>query len=123
MKTITIQYKGKPEIVEFDDDLKFGEVEDIQAKCVEISDALNNGVKLDIPLYKRLITLAAVKKAPWPVHDEMEYRGLSLKLGNQIAKEATSLYPLRNYLLELMTTVAGDLSEKQLKAVEALKDQ
>ena len=123
MKTITINYLGKEEIVELDDDLKFGEVEDITSKYVNIDDALKGGVKIDIKGYRYAITLACVKKAPWKVNDLIELKGLPRSVGKLVVKEATNMYPLRDCLLEWMGTMSGELTDEQLEFIEKLTNK
>lgn len=121
MKILKIMYNDKEEEVHLDEDLKFGEVEDIQRKFVKIDDAMKGGVQLDPSGYRYAIALACIKKAPWPVNDIIELKGLPRKIGKQVVLEATKLYPLRDCLLDWMESVSGELTEEQLKVIEALK--
>lgn len=120
MKTIEVMYEGKLEPVELDDDLNFGAIEDIQAKYVNVKNAMSGGAEIDIVNYRYAVTLACVKSAPWKINDLLALKDLKRAVGKQVVKEATKLYPLRECLLEWMSTVSGELSEEQLALVESL---
>jgi len=120
MKIIKITYNNVEEEVHLDDDLKFGEIEDLQSKFINTSDALKSNVKMDITGYRYAITLACVKKAPWPLNDIIELKGLPRSVGKIVVSEATKLYPLRDCLLEWMATVSGELTDEQMELIEKL---
>ena len=60
IKSFEIDYEGKNEVIEYEDDITFGELENILNKCLDLSDVAKP--KVNIPLYRQLILTTVIKK-------------------------------------------------------------
>ena len=61
IQSFTIKYEGKKEIIEYEDDITFGELESILAKSVDLTDVTKPRVNL--PEYRMSILLKVLRKA------------------------------------------------------------
>ena len=57
IQSFEIEYEGKQETVEYEDDLKFGELEAILNQCLDLSDVTKP--KVNLPLYRQSILTKA----------------------------------------------------------------
>ena len=106
IKTFTVDWEGKPEEISYDDDIKFGELENILNKCLDMTRV--NEPKVNIPLYRQLIVTAVLTKAPFPINDVTEIRNLKASVAKAIMKGVMKDYPLMKYLEEWVETFVGD---------------
>ena len=112
MIEIEVEYEGKPEKVMLDDNLTFGELEDVISRFVKTGEILRGSIDIDVSAYNMAITVLTVKKAPWKLGDEKALRALPVKEGRKVVREATKMYPLQDSLLEWVAAVqGGDESE------------
>ena len=59
IQSFTIKYEGKKEVIEYEDDLTFGELEHILANSVDLSDVTKPRVNL--PAYRQDILLKTLR--------------------------------------------------------------
>ena len=123
MKTVTVEYKGTTETVEIEDDLTFGEIEGVQTRYLKLNKIVEGKVDIDVFAYGRELTLVAIKKAPWKIHDVMAFRNLSHKLAYSMVREVMEIYPLGDSLLGLLQTMAGESVEKLMAPSSGQKKQ
>jgi hypothetical protein len=109
LKSFEIDYKGKKELIEFEDDITYGEMEAILEGSIDISDI--SKVKVNIPKYRMNILLKVLRKAPFPVGDTVSVRNLSHKEASAIMKGVMKSYPLQNYLQDWVETFTGSTIE------------
>ena len=105
IKTFEIDWEGKKEIVEYEDDLTFGELENIVNQSVDLSDVTKP--KVNLPKYRMNILTSVLRKAPFPVNDEVAIRNLKAKTAKQIISEVMKDYPLMRFLEDWMVTFVG----------------
>tara|TARA_R110000824_G_scaffold45299_1_gene131106 strand:+ start:4243 stop:4614 length:372 start_codon:yes stop_codon:yes gene_type:complete len=105
LKTFKIDYKGKKEIIEYEDDITYGEMEAILEGSIDISDI--SKVKVNIPKYRMNLLLKVLRKAPFPVGDTVSVRNLSMKEASSIMRGVMKSYPLQNYLQDWVETFTG----------------
>lgn len=105
LKSFKIDYKGKKEIIEYEDDITYGEMEAILEAAIDISDI--SKVKVNIPRYRMNLLLKVLRKAPFPVGDTVSVRNLSIKEASSIMKGVMKSYPLQNYLQDWVETFTG----------------
>jgi len=105
IKTFEIDWEGKKEIVEYEDDLTFGELENIVNQSVDLSDVTKP--KVNIPKYRMAVLTKVMRKAPFPVNDEVAIRNLKAKTAKQIISEVMKDYPLMRFLEDWMVTFVG----------------
>lgn len=105
LKTFKIDYKGKKEIIEYEDDITYGEMEAILEAAIDISDI--SKVKVNIPRYRMNLLLKVLRKAPFPVGDTVSVRNLSMKEASSIMRGVMKSYPLQNYLQDWVETFTG----------------
>lgn len=113
MKIAKVPYKGTDVEIELNDDLSLGDVDDIVNKYVKADNIMGGEVKIDIVGYRYALALTTVKKAPWKVDDLITLKDLPLKTGRAVVKEASKLYPLKDCLLDWVSTFAGEMTPEQ----------
>ena len=105
IKTFEVKIAGKAEIIEYEDDLTFGELENIINQSVDLSDVQKP--KVNIPAYRMNILTKVIRKAPFPINDAVAIRNLKAGEANQIISEVMKDYPLMQFLEDWMVTFVG----------------
>ena len=105
IKSFEIDIDGKKEIIEYEDDLLFGELEAIVNISVDLSDVTKP--KVDLPKYRMNILTKVLRKAPFPIDSPEAIRGLKAKTAKQIISEVMKDYPLMRFLEDWMVTFVG----------------
>ena len=106
IKSFQIDWNGTPETVEYEDDITFGELENILNKCLDMTKV--NEPKVNIPLYRQLITSTVITKAPFAIKDVTAIRNLKASVAKKIMQEVMKDYPLMKYLEEWVETFVGE---------------
>ena len=106
VKSFEIDWNGTPETVEYEDDITFGELENILNKCLDMTKV--NEPKVNIPLYRQLITSTVIVKAPFAIKDVTAIRNLKASVAKKIMQEVMRDYPLMKYLEEWVETFVGE---------------
>ncbi len=104
-KSFQIDWKGSTESIEYDDDILFGDLENILNKCLDLKKV--NEPIVNIPLYRQLILTAVITKAPFTLNDISEIRNLKSSVAQKIMMEVMKDYPLMKYLEEWVGTFVG----------------
>ena len=99
LKTFTIQFKGTPEEVQFEDDMPFGKFEEIIKKCANFQEGTNPVTNVQV--YRREVMLNTLKKAPFEISED-GLDQLGYKEVTEIAEKILAAYPLGNYLNQMM---------------------
>ena len=105
IKTFEIDWEGKKEVIEYEDDLTFGELENIVNQSVDLSDVTKP--KVNIPKYRMAVLTKVIRKAPFPVNDEVAIRNLKSGMAKQIISEVMKDYPLMRFLEDWRVTFVG----------------
>ena len=105
IKSFEIDIDGKKEIIEYEDDLLFGELEAIVNISVDLSDVTKP--KVDLPKYRMNILTKVLRKAPFPIDDATAIRNLKAKTAKKIISEVMKDYPLMRFLEDWMVTFVG----------------
>ena len=105
IKTFEVKIAGKAEIIEYEDDLTFGELENIINHSVDLSDVQKP--KVNIPAYRMNILTKVIRKAPFPINDPVAIRNLKAGEAKQIISEVMKDYPLMQFLEDWMVTFVG----------------
>jgi len=105
IKSFDITYEGKKEIIEYEDDLTFGELESILNATVDMSDVTKP--KVNIPQYRQSILLKVLRKAPFALGDQVAIRNLKSTVAKQILTGVMVDFPLAKYLEDWMVTFVG----------------
>ena len=107
IKTFEIDYGDPPkkEIMEYEDDLTFGELENIVNQSIDLSDV--SKPKVNIPKYRMNILTKVIRKAPFPINDAVAIRNLKARTAKQIISEVMKDYPLMRFLEDWMVTFVG----------------
>jgi hypothetical protein len=105
IKSFDIDIDGKKEIIEYEDDLLFGDLEAIVNISVDLSDVTKP--KVDLPKYRMNILTKVLRKAPFPVDSPEAIRNLKAKTAKQIISEVMKDYPLMRFLEDWMVTFVG----------------
>ena len=112
LKTFKITYEGKKEIIEYEDDLTFGEMESILNSCVDLTDV--SKPKVNLPEYRMQILLRVLRKAPFPVGDQVALRNLKVSVVNQVLGGVLKDFPLAKYLGQWMESFIGNDLEEEI---------
>ena len=104
-KSFKITMDGKKEIIEYEDDLTFGELENVINQSVDLTDVTKP--KVNIPKYRMNILTTVLRKAPFPMNDAGAIRNLKAKVAKQIISEVMKDYPLMRFLEDWMVTFVG----------------
>ena len=105
IKSFKIKVDGKKEIIEYEDDLTFGELENVVNESVDLSDVKKP--KVNLPKYRINILTTVLRKAPFPTNDAGVIRNLKAKVVKQIISEVMKDYPLMRFLEDWMVTFVG----------------
>ena len=105
IKSFKIKVDGKKEIIEYEDDLTFGELENVVNMSVDLSDVTKP--KVNLPKYRINILTSVLRKAPFPTNDAGVIRNLKAKVVKQIISEVMKDYPLMRFLEDWMVTFVG----------------
>jgi len=105
IKSFKIKVDGKKEIIEYEDDLTFGELENVVNESVDLSDVTKP--KVNLPKYRINILTTVLRKAPFPTNDAGAIRNLKAKVVKQIISEVMKDYPLMRFLEDWMVTFVG----------------
>ena len=121
IQSFEIDYEGKKEIVEYEDDLAFGELEAILNQCLDLSDVTKP--KVNLPQYRQSILLKAVQKAPFNI-DLPTIRNLKTSVVNQVLKGVLKDFPLVKFLEDWVGTFIGtqeDINIEQVSTTSSRK--
>ncbi len=105
IQSFEIDYEGKQETIEYEDDLKFGELEAILNQCLDLSDVTKP--KVNLPQYRQSILIKAVKKAPFEINLPT-IRNLKTSVVNKVLKGVLKDYPLVKFLEDWVGTFVGN---------------
>ena len=105
IKSFEIDMDGKKEIIEYEDDLLFGELEAIVNISVDLSDVTKP--KVDLPKYRMNILCKVLRKAPFPIDSAPAIKTLKSGVAKQIISEVMKDYPLMRFLEDWMVTFVG----------------
>tara|TARA_R110002020_G_scaffold211011_1_gene417252 strand:+ start:2229 stop:2624 length:396 start_codon:yes stop_codon:yes gene_type:complete len=106
IKKFDVLFGTETKTIEYEDDITFGELENILNKCLDLSDVAKP--KVNIPLYRQLILTTVIKKAPFKVNEIAEIRNLKVSEAKLIMSEVMKDYPLMKYLEEWVETFVGE---------------
>ena len=105
LKTFEIDWENKKESIEYEDDLTFGELENIVNQSVDLTDVTKP--KVNIPVYRRNILTKVITKAPFRTGDINVINQLKSKQTKKIISEVMKDYPLMQFLEDWMVTFVG----------------
>ncbi len=106
IKSFEIDWENSKQTVEYEDDIKFGDLEAILNKCLDMTEI--NKPKVNLPLYRQMILTAVITKAPFEIKDVASIRNLKASTAKIIMKEVMKDYPLAKYLEEWVETFVGE---------------
>jgi len=121
IQSFSIKYEGKKEVVEFEDDLTFGELESILANSVDLSDVTKP--KVNLPAYRQAILLKTLRKAPFKVGDISTLRELRSSVVNDILRGVLKSFPLSKFLEQWMASFIGDTSDLKIEEITTTSSQ
>ena len=121
IQSFEIDYEGGKEIVEYEDDLTFGELEAILDQCLDLSDVTKP--KVNLPQYRQSILLKTIRKAPFEIGSLPTLRNLKTSVVNQVLKGVLKDYPLVTFLEGWVRTFVGneDLSISEVSTTSSPK--
>ena len=111
IKSFPIDYKKEKFIIEYEDDIKFGDLEAIISRSVDLSDPTKP--KVNIPQYRIDIIQKVLRKAPFKVGDLVAIRNQSSSVMSQIISGVMKDFPLGKFLTEWVATFAGNLDDTE----------
>ena len=105
LKSFKIDWEGKSETIEYEDDITYGEMEAILTHAIDLSDV--SKPKVNIPQYRNHLLLKVLRTAPFTVGDAVALRNIKQKQASIIMKEVMKDYPLATYLGDWVETFTG----------------
>ena len=121
LQTFKITWEGKKELIEYEDDLTFGELEAILANAVDLSDVTKPRVNL--PEYRQAILLKTLRKAPFKVGDVVTLRNLKSSVVNDVLRGILKSFPLSKFLEQWMGSFIGDTSDLKIEEITTTSSQ
>jgi len=112
IKSFTVDMNGVPEKIEYEDDITFGQLENILNQCLDMTEFQKP--KVNLPLYRQLILTTVITKAPFELHEEASIRNLKVSVAKKIVQEVMKDYPLAKYLEEWVETFVGETLQEQM---------
>ena len=113
LQTFKITWEGKKELIEYEDDLTFGELEAILANAVDLSDVTKP--KVNLPEYRQAILLKTLRKAPFKVGDVVTLRNLKSSVVNDVLRGVLKSFPLSKFLEQWMGSFVGNIDEVKIE--------
>jgi len=113
LQTFKIKWEGKKELIEYEDDLTFGELESILANAVDLSDVTKP--KVNLPEYRQAILLKTLRKAPFKVGDTVTLRNLKSSVVNEVLRGVLRSFPLSKFLEQWMGSFIGDTENLKIE--------
>jgi|TARA_R110000850_G_scaffold192695_1_gene319490 hypothetical protein len=110
IQSFTVTINGKEEIIEFEDDPPFGEMQKIIKSCIDISDVSHPQVNLQ--LYQQMILQTVVTKAPFNPKNAVEFAKLSTSSALGILNRLMQALPLETLIAPMITAATGQSSTK-----------
>jgi len=110
IQSFTVTINGKEEIIEFEDDPPFGEMQKIIKSCIDISDVSHPQVNLQ--LYQQMILQTVVTKAPFNPKNAVEFAKLSTSSALGILNRLMQALPLETLIAPMITAATGQNSTK-----------
>ena len=111
IKSFEIDWEGNKEVIEYEDDLTFGELESVINNCVDLTDVTKP--KVNIPTYRQTILLKIIRKAPFEIGSAAAIRNMKASTAKQIIAGVMVDYPLAKFLEDWMVTFMGSTTEKE----------
>tara|TARA_R110002020_G_scaffold230255_1_gene441084 strand:+ start:2017 stop:2451 length:435 start_codon:yes stop_codon:yes gene_type:complete len=111
IKSFEIDWEGNKEVIEYEDDLTFGELESVINNCVDLTDVTKP--KVNIPTYRQTILLKVIRKAPFEIGSAAAIRNMKASTAKQIIAGVMVDYPLAKFLEDWMVTFMGSTTEKE----------
>jgi hypothetical protein len=111
IKSFEIDWEGNKEVIEYEDDLTFGELESVINNCVDLTDVTKP--KVNIPTYRQTILLKVIRKAPFEIGSAAAIRNMKASTAKQIIAGVMIDYPLAKFLEDWMVTFMGSTTEKE----------
>ena len=113
LQTFKITWEGKKELIEYEDDLTFGELEAILANAVDLSDVTKP--KVNLPEYRQAILLKTLRKAPFKVGDVVALRNLKSSVVNDVLRGVLKSFPLSKFLEQWMGSFVGNIEDLKIE--------
>ena len=113
LQTFKITWEGKKELIEYEEDLTFGELEAILANAVDLSDVTKPRVNL--PAYRQDLLLKTLRKAPFKVGDIVTIRNLKSSVVNDVLRGVLKSFPLSKFLEQWMGSFVGNIDEVKIE--------
>ena len=87
-------------------------MESILNSCVDLTDV--SKPKVNLPEYRMQILLRVLRKAPFPVGDQVALRNLKVSVVNQVLGGVLKDFPLAKYLGQWMESFIGNDLEEEI---------
>ena len=121
IKSFEIDWDGRKEIIEYEDDLTFGELEAVINSSVDLSDV--SKPKVNIPNYRQSILLKVIRKAPFEVGSASALRSMRASVAKHVIAGVMKDYPLAKFLEDWMTTFVGTDRENSSQDQSTISQQ
>jgi len=114
IKSFEIQWEGKTETIEYDDDIPYGQMNKVLKATVDMENFTNP--KINIAEYQTQILQTVIKKAPFDPKSTHAINNLPSSVADKIISEVMKDYPLGKRSDSWMTSLFGPTDMKNLKS-------
>ena len=108
IQSFTVNFEGKEETIEFEDDPPFGDMQNILKNCVDITDVQKP--KINLQLYQQMVLQAVVRKAPFNPKNATEFAKLPTSTALEILNKLMLALPLEKLVSPMIIAATGQTS-------------
>ena len=119
MPQFTVKIKDVDQVIEFVEDLTWGDTQNILKACVDITNP--QAMKVNIQLYQQMVLQAAVTKSPFDFKNITELNKLPSQTVTKIMNEVMKVFPLEVLVKPWVTAMTGqDSIESLMKSMSGV---
>jgi len=115
IKSFEIDWEGRKETIEYEDDITFGEMNSILRISIDLTNI--TAPKVNIAEYQLNILQKTLRKAPFNFKNIGDIRSLKRKQASKIISRVMLDYPLADCLEDWMTSFVGSGEASNLNLV------
>lgn len=107
IKTISVDWQGHKADVQYEDDIAWGDMDEILRRSVNLDKVATDGPKVNMAEYRFRLIMAVLRKAPFKYGDPGEVRNVPRKVMQIIMQGVMNDYPLLEPLADWMMSLMG----------------
>jgi len=112
IQSFKVNFNGKEETIEFEDDPPFGDMQQILKSCIDLSDVQKP--KVNLQLYQQMVMQSVIKKAPFNPKNNTEFAKLPTSTALEVLNKLMMAIPLERLVAPMVTAATGQNSIESL---------